>query len=93
MACKQLSEFEKGPIVAYNDYGLLLCNIAKKLNYNYSLIDIFLKNYKETRNHHKKEDFDCKRKATVSEDTKILRITKWQHTATSQQLKDKMKLI
>ena len=31
MACKQLSEFEKGLIVAYNDCELSLGDIAKKL--------------------------------------------------------------
>ena len=30
MASKQLSEFEKGQIVVYNNFGLLLDDIAKK---------------------------------------------------------------
>ena len=41
MVCK--SEFEKGQIVAYNHYGLSLCNIAKKLICHHSSIDVFLR--------------------------------------------------
>ena len=39
-----MSEFEKGQIVASNDYGLWFYDIVKKLNHHYSLIDVFLKN-------------------------------------------------
>ena len=42
MASKQLSEFEKVQIVAYNDCGLSLGDIAKKLNCHHSSIDAFL---------------------------------------------------
>ena len=62
MACKQLSEFEKEQIMAYNDYGRWFFDIAKKLNCHHSLINIFLKNYKETRNYHQKEDCGHQRK-------------------------------
>ena len=43
MASKQLSKFEKGQIVAYNNHGQSLCDIAKKLNCHHSSIDVFLK--------------------------------------------------
>ena len=45
MACKRLFEFEKGQIVAYNECGLSLWNIANKLNHQHSSTDVFLKNY------------------------------------------------
>ena len=50
MTNKQLSEFEKGQIVAYNDYGLSFYDIAKEFNWYHSSIDVFLKNYKKTGN-------------------------------------------
>ena len=43
MACKQMSEFEKGQIVAYNGCELSLYDIAKKLNCHHWSIDVFLK--------------------------------------------------
>ena len=45
MMSKQLSNFEKDPIVTYNDHGWLLCDIVRKLNHHHSSIDVFLKNY------------------------------------------------
>ena len=45
MAHKQLSEFEKAQIIAYNHYGLFLGNIAKKSNCHYLSVDVFIKNY------------------------------------------------
>ena len=39
--------------VKYNDCGLSLHNIAKKLNDHPLSIDIFLKNHKKTKNDHK----------------------------------------
>ena len=88
MVSKQLSEFEKGQIMAYDDCGLSLSNIAKKFDYRHLSIDVFLKNYKETGNYYQKEACDCKRKTTTSEDTKIVWAANKQHTATTQQLKD-----
>ena len=41
MTCKQLSEFEKGQIGAYNEGGLLFCEIVKKLNRHRSSTDVF----------------------------------------------------
>ena len=43
MASKQLSEFEKGEIIVYNDCGHSLCEIAKKLDDHHSSLDVFLK--------------------------------------------------
>ena len=43
MGSKQLSEFEKGQIVAYNDFGLSLCDMAKKLNHHHLSIHVFLR--------------------------------------------------
>ena len=71
MASEQLSEFEKGQNVVYNYCGLLLHNIAKKLNCHHSWINIFLKNYK-TGNYQWKGHWH-KRKTAVSEDAKIFR--------------------
>ena len=51
MDIKQLSEFEKGHIVAYKDCS----DIRKKLNCHNSSVYIFFKNYKKTGNHHKKK--------------------------------------
>ena len=45
MTSKQLSEFEKSQIVTYNDWGLSLCDITKKLNCFRSSIDILPINY------------------------------------------------
>ena len=87
MVSKQLFEFENGQIVAYNDCGLLLYDIAKKLNWYHSSIDVFLKNCNKTRNYHQKEDHSHKRKNTALEDTKIIWLIKQQHIVTPQQLK------
>ena len=45
MTSKQLSEFEKSQIVAYSDCGQSFCNIAKKLNRDNTLTDVFFKIY------------------------------------------------
>ena len=66
-----MSEFEKGQIVAYNDCELSLWDIAKKLYYIHSSIDIFLKNYK-TGNYPHKKGYTHNRKTSVSGDTKML---------------------
>ena len=77
---KQLSEFEKGQIAAYNDCELSLCDIAKKLNrYHYS-IDVFLKNYKKTGNYPQKE-------RSSGSIWGIIWATQRQCTVTSQKLK------
>ena len=47
MTGKQLSEFPKGQIVAYNDCELSLCDITKKLDCSHSSIDVFHQNYKK----------------------------------------------
>ena len=78
MACKQLSKFENSKIVAYNDCGLSLPDIAKKLNHHHSPIDIFLKNKKTGNNHPPKNGYDHKRKSTASENRKIIWATKLQ---------------
>ena len=46
MEGKQLSEFQNGQILVYNDSHLSIYNIAKKLNHHRSSIDVFLKNWK-----------------------------------------------
>ena len=46
MACKQLSEFEKDQIMAYNDCGLSLHNIAKKFTIIHQLV-FSLKKFQE----------------------------------------------
>ena len=56
MAIKQVSEFERSQIGAYNDCGLSFHDIAKKLNHHYSLIDVFLK---KTGNYQKKKKKCC----------------------------------
>ena len=89
MASKQLSEFEKGQIVAYNDSGLWFNGIIKKLNH-YSLIDVFYKNFKKTGNYYQKESCGHQRKSI--EDPKIVKGEKWQHTVTSQ-INDKLKSV
>ena len=43
MVGKQLSEFEKVHLAAYNDSELSFCDIAKKFNHHPSSIDVFLK--------------------------------------------------
>ena len=73
MVCKQVSEFETGQIVACNDCGLLLHDIAKELNFNHSSIDVFPKNYKKIGNYHEQESCGHKRKTTASKDMKIVR--------------------
>ena len=43
-------KLEKNLIVSYND-----CDDANKVNWNYFLINVFLKNYKKTGNYHQKK--------------------------------------
>ena len=50
MAWKQSSDFENYQIVAYDHCESSLCDITKKLNSHYSLINIFLKNFKKSGN-------------------------------------------
>ena len=52
MARKQLSGFEKGQIVAYNNSRLSLRDLAKKLNRHPSSTGVFIKSYKKTGNYH-----------------------------------------
>ena len=73
---KLLSEFRKGQIVPYNDYGLSLCDTAKKLSSHHSSIDVFLKNYEKTGNYHSKKGHSHKRKIIAPEDTKIVGVAK-----------------
>ena len=84
MASKQLCEFEKGQIVAYNHSGISLSNIAKKLSCHHSTINIFLKN-KKTGNYHRKEDCDYKKKKpSLSEDRKIVKALSHSNIPTTQ---------
>ena len=78
MASKQLFEFEKGQIVAYNDCGLSLHSIAKKLNHHHWSIDVFLKLIRKLEMIIKKKVVAAREKPTATEDTK------WQCNATSQ---------
>ena len=87
MASKQLSKFEKDQIVTYNNFEQSLCNIAKKLNHQHSSIDVFLKN-KKTGDYHQKGHGHKRKQLHL----KIQILLEKQHTATSQQLKDEMKL-
>ncbi len=73
MAWTQLSDFDKGQIVASNDCRLSL-HIAKKLNCYHSSIEVFFKNKKTTNYHKKKEVCDSKRK-TITHLTKRTFIT------------------
>ena len=61
MANKQLSEFEKGQIVVYNDCGLSLRDIAKKFNHRHSLDDIFQSNYQKIGKYRQKREWKQQR--------------------------------
>ena len=65
MVSKHLSEFEKSQIVAYNDCGLPLCNIANKLNHHHSSHDVHLKDNKKTGNYYHKKGHGHKGKTTL----------------------------
>ena len=82
MANKQLSEFDKGQIVAYNNCWQSLRAIAKKLNHHHSSINVFPTNYKNAGNYHQK-GYGHKRKSTAFEDRKNVRAVKCQRTVTS----------
>ena len=73
MTSKQLSDFEKSSIGAYNNCELSLCDIEMKLNCNHSLGDFALKTIRKTGNYNQKEGCSHKRKPTAFEDTKILK--------------------
>ena len=64
MSSKQLS-LKKRQIVAYDDCGWSLYNIAKKLNCHHSSADVFLKNDKKTGNYHPKMFVTTKKRKTV----------------------------
>ena len=75
--------------MAYNDCGLSFHDIAKKLNHHFSLINVFLKkigNYQK-----KKMLWPQEKQNTASQDRKIVKTAKWQHTSKSQHLKFKIK--
>ena len=54
IASKQLSEFEKGQIVTYNDCGQSFHVIPRKLNHYHSSTDVFPPNHKKTGNYDQK---------------------------------------
>ena len=66
MMSKQLSDFEKSSIGAYNNCELSLCDIEMKLNCNHSLGDFALKTIRKTGNYKtKRPGCSHKRKPTA----------------------------
>jgi transposase len=61
---KQLSDFEKGKIVAYHECGISNNEIGKKLSRSHTTIGRFLKRYKETGSNSRKVGCGRKRKTT-----------------------------
>ena len=92
MSYKQLSEFEKGQIVAYDDCGLSLREIGRKLGRDHGGIGKFLKKYKETGNHLRQRGSGRKRATTASEDKKIIRAAKRRRTITAKEIKTNLNL-
>ena len=92
MSQLQLSDFEKGKIVAYSDCGLSLREIGKKLNRNHTSIGTFLNNYKATGNYDQKSGRGRKRATTASDDKKIIVAVKQRRTMTAQEIKTKLNL-
>lgn len=76
---KQLLDFEKGEIVAY-DCGLTIWVIINKLNHGKSTIGgDFIKKYKKTSIYTSKASSGRNRKTTDNEDDKVIRVVKRRH--------------
>ena len=64
---KQLSDFEKGKIVAFHDVGLSVREISKKVGKHFSTISRVIKNFKETGSHKRISGSGRKRKTSERE--------------------------
>jgi len=87
MSFSQLSEFEKGQIVAYRDCGLTLRDIGKKLNRHNGPICKFLKKYNITGDYTRNAGSGRKRKLTTAQDEEIIRFAKRNRKVTAKELK------
>ena len=85
---KTLSDFEKGKIVAYNDCGLSMRAIGKKMNRTHKTVSEFLKKFKETCKIERQTGSGRKRATTSREDRLLVRCAKKQRSMTSNELKE-----
>ncbi len=84
---KDLSDFEKGQIVAFKICGWSHSRIAKQLNRGKSSITGFLKRYKERDDYKRKNGSGRKRLTTDEEDKAIIRIAKKRRTVSAKKIK------
>ena len=88
---KQLSDLEKGKILAYSDCGLSLRDIGKKLGRHHGTIGKFLQQYKKSGNYQRNPGSGRKRSTTALQDQQIVRAAKRQRKITAQELQTKFK--
>jgi len=88
----QLSEFEKGQIVAFDKCNWSLTLIAKEISRSKPSISNFLKKYKETGDYTRTEGSGRKRKTTDSQDKEIVQYSKKQRTASAKIIKKELNL-
>ena len=69
----QLSEFEKGKIIAWNDEGVSCRQIAKRLNRDSRCIQRFVKRFRDTGEFTRRHGSGRKRKTTARDDRYIIR--------------------
>ena len=69
----QLTHFEKGQIIAWNETGMSCRQIAKKLKRNDTCISRFVKRFKATKEYSRRSGSGRKRKTTDRDDRYIVR--------------------
>ena len=69
----QLTDFEKGQIIAWNEKGMSCRQIAKKLKRNHTCISRFVKRFTATKEYSRRPGTGRKRKTTDRDDRYIVR--------------------
>lgn len=92
MTFKQLTDLEKGQIVAYNDCGWSGREIGKKIKKSHVAINSFLKKYKETGKYTRTPGSGRKRKTTPTDDHHISILAKKQRTVTAKEIGNELGL-
>ena len=92
MSQNQLSDFEKGKIVAFSQCGMSNRLIASKLNRSHTAINKFFKHYNDNGNYQRKKGSGRKSKTTDSQDDEIIREAKRRRTSSAKSIRKEVNL-
>ena len=92
MSSKQLTDFEKGKIVAYYECGKTKIWIANAINKSEKSVRNFLQKFSQSGNYKQKSGSGRKRKTTTTTDHHIAISAKKQRTITAKEIKNQLNL-